>query len=105
VQEEGLDLSKKISSANSIQILRIVQEAVQNAVKYAEASQIQVIFSLSENRLQFQVIDNGKGFDLEMVKAGNGLGIMQKRADEIEAILSVKSETGQGTEISLLLSL
>ena len=105
VQEEGLDLSKKISSANSIQILRIVQEAVQNAVKYAEASQIQVIFSLSENRLQFQVIDNGKGFDLEMVKAGNGLGNMQKRADEIEAILSVKSETGQGTEISLLLSL
>ncbi|WP_100628286.1 tetratricopeptide repeat-containing sensor histidine kinase [Algoriphagus formosus] len=105
VQEEGLDLSKKISSANSIQILRIVQEAVQNAVKYAEASQIQVIFSLSENQLQFQVIDNGKGFDLEKVKVGNGLGNMQKRADEIEAILSVKSETGQGTEISLLLPL
>ncbi|WP_288370614.1 tetratricopeptide repeat protein [uncultured Algoriphagus sp.] len=105
VQEEDLDLSKKISSANSIQILRIVQEAVQNAVKYAEASQIQVIFSLSENQLQFQVIDNGKGFDLEKVKAGNGLGNMQKRADEIEASLSVKSETGQGTEISLLLPL
>ena len=105
VQEEGLDLSKKISSANSIQILRIVQEAVQNAVKYADASQIQVIFSLSENQLQFQVIDNGKGFDLEKVKAGNGLGNMQKRADEIEATLSVKSETGRGTEISLLLPL
>lgn len=105
VQEEGMDLSKKISSANSIQILRIVQEAVQNAVKYAEASQIQVIFSLSENQLQFQVIDNGSGFDLEKVKAGNGLGNMQKRADEIEAILSVKSENGQGTEISLLLPL
>lgn len=105
VQEEGLDLSKKISSANSIQILRILQEAVQNAVKYADASQIQVIFSLGENQLQFQVIDNGKGFDLEKVKAGNGLGNMQKRADEIEASLSVKSETGRGTEISLLLSL
>lgn len=105
VQEEGLDLSKKISSANSIQILRILQEAVQNAVKYADASQIQVIFSLGENQLQFQVIDNGKGFDLEKVKAGNGLGNMQKRADEIEASLSVKSETGRGTEICLLLSL
>ncbi|WP_439475059.1 tetratricopeptide repeat-containing sensor histidine kinase [Algoriphagus formosus] len=105
VQEEGMDLSKKISSANSIQILRIVQEAVQNAVKYADSSQIQVIFSLSENQLQFQVIDNGKGFDLEKVKAGNGLGNMQKRADEIEATLSVKSETGRGTEISLLLPL
>lgn len=105
VQEEGLDLSKKISSANSIQILRILQEAVQNAVKYADASQIQVIFSFNENQLQFQVIDNGKGFDLEKVKAGNGLGNMQKRADEIEASLSVKSETGRGTEISLLLSL
>ncbi|TDK46563.1 tetratricopeptide repeat protein [Algoriphagus formosus] len=105
VQEEGMDLSKKISSANSIQILRIVQEAVQNAVKYADASQIQVIFSLSENQLQFQVIDNGKGFDLEKVKAGNGLGNMQKRADEIEATLSVKSEIERGTEISLLLPL
>ncbi|MBY5952215.1 tetratricopeptide repeat protein [Algoriphagus marincola] len=105
VQEEGLDLSKKISSANSIQILRILQEAVQNAVKYADASQIQVIFSFNENQLQFQVTDNGKGFDLEKVKAGNGLGNMQKRADEIEASLSVKSETGRGTEISLLLSL
>jgi signal transduction histidine kinase len=105
VEEEGVDLSKKISSANSIQILRILQEAVQNAVKYADASQIQVIFSLSENQLQFQVIDNGKGFDLDKVKAGNGLGNMQKRADEIEAILSVKSETERGTEISLSLSL
>ncbi|MDE0560956.1 tetratricopeptide repeat protein [Algoriphagus sp. NF] len=105
VQEEGLDLSKKISSANSIQILRILQEAVQNAVKYADASQILVIFSLGENQLQFQVIDNGKGFDLEKVKAGNGLGNMQKRAEEIEASLSVKSEIGRGTEISLLLLL
>jgi signal transduction histidine kinase len=64
-----------------------------------------VIFSLSENQLRFQVIDNGKGFDLDKVKAGNGLGNMQKRADEIEAILSVKSETERGTEISLSLSL
>jgi len=46
-------------------------------------------------------IDNGKGFNVEKTEYGNGLHNMQKRAEDIEAVLNVNSKENNGTQIHL----
>lgn len=90
-------------------IFAIVQEAVNNAKKHANASQIQIIVNLehSTDTLAVTIKDNGLGFDLQQAKTqvesrGNmGLLNMQERADTIKGTLRVHSHPEQGTEIIL----
>ncbi|WP_161971809.1 tetratricopeptide repeat-containing sensor histidine kinase [Algoriphagus kandeliae] len=104
IQDSDVDLSAKMPSATSIQVLRIVQEAIQNALKYGEAKVIQVLITKDSGSLTFQIKDDGKGFDKEKVQLGNGLSNMQKRADEIGGKLEIKAQIGVGTEVILQLS-
>lgn len=53
------------------------------------------------NKQEFSVSDNGKGVDPEIVKRGNGLGNMPKRADEIGAKLIVQSKQNVGSLLSM----
>lgn len=82
-------------------IYLICKEAVNNAVKYSQASLIRMDINKSDHQLIFNIIDNGIGFDPDIVKRGNGLNNMQHRADEIggEIIFGI-NETG-GTTIVL----
>ena len=59
--------------------------------------------TVKENKrlLEFSIIDNGKGFDIDTIKRGNGLNNMQKRADELGAEFSLQSKAGKGCIISL----
>ena len=54
-----------------------------------------------DGKLEFSVSDNGKGFDAVMVRRGNGLENMQKRADEIGAKLILQSKENEGASVSL----
>ena len=74
--------------------------AVNNAVKHAEATKISVDFTINNNILEVSISDNGKGFDKEIIEAGNGLASMKKRAQEIDADFSIKS-LKQGTNVTL----
>ena len=49
--------------------------------------------------------DNGKGFDMEEIKRGNGLSNLEKRAKEIGGQITIKSEPGKGTCINLMVIL
>lgn len=93
----------RFSSVTGMNIYRIVQEAINNAVKYAEASAIKVEAKTYGDSMQFQVEDNGKGFNLDHVEYGNGLHNMKKRAEEIGAKLDIQSQEAAGTSITLLL--
>jgi len=93
------------NAIEGIQIYRIIQEAVNNAVKHAEATQIDVKIDIKEEVIQLQISDDGKGFDVETVEFGNGLNNLKKRADQLHAILDVQSRINQGTEIKLTLPL
>lgn len=86
-------------------IYRIIQEGINNALKYAEPTQISINIQAIENELIIKVKDNGKGFDTNEIEAGNGLRNMKKRADEINATYHFSSKVGEGTEISLIQSL
>ena len=84
-------------------LLRIGQEAMNNAVKHAEAKQIFVNLIFDVRRVQLSVRDDGRGFDNQV--AGNGqaghFGLigMRERAEQIGGTLSVHSTAGGGTEV------
>ncbi|WP_047544958.1 tetratricopeptide repeat protein [Psychroserpens sp. Hel_I_66] len=94
----------KFSSVQGMNIYRIIQESINNALKYSEAKHIKVVFSSEENTLIFKIIDDGKGFDVETATMGNGINNMKKRAYDIGANLDVKSKINQGSHIVLKLS-
>lgn len=89
------------SSIKGMNIYRIIQEAVNNAIKYAEASSIDIDINQLNEAVVVLIKDNGKGFDIANAKDGNGLNNMKKRATEINAEISYISSDKEGTTISL----
>jgi signal transduction histidine kinase/ligand-binding sensor domain-containing protein len=77
------------------------KEAINNAVKYSNGTLLQLDIKEANNTLEFSVSDNGKGFDAVMVRRGNGLDNMQKRADEIGAKLVLQSKKEEGCLVSM----
>lgn len=90
-------------------VFRIVQEALNNAVKHAKASAISVIVGLRGGRLSVVVEDDGRGFDVaeverrEMPELAGGFGLrgMRERAELIEGSFTIESEPGAGTTVRL----
>jgi signal transduction histidine kinase len=93
------DSDISFSSVEGMNIYRIVQEAVNNAIKYAEANSIVVHFTAVGKKVVVKVQDNGKGFDTDKVSMGNGLLNMKKRASEINAHLEIESQPSSGTVV------
>lgn len=86
----------------NINIYRIVQEALNNAVKHAEANQMEIRLSMSEaGELQLVVHDNGKGMDIHTVDQTNHFGLlgMRERVQALHGSFNVDSKAGQGTTI------
>jgi two-component system sensor histidine kinase UhpB len=84
-------------------IYLISKEAINNSFKYAACSNIYYNLSSTGSKWQLRIQDDGKGFIPAENKKGNGLKNMQARADEIGATLSIESQTGNGTTITLQL--
>jgi len=86
-------------------VFRIVQEALQNIVKHARATRVEVQALEREGRLEVTVSDNGKGFELGEAQPLDpkhfGLAGMRARARQIGASLEVTSAPGQGTTVLL----
>ena len=83
----------------------IFREALNNAVKYAESTQIDLRLNLKGRFLKMELNDNGKGFIMEGVKRGNGLNNLEKRAKEIGGQIDIRSQAGKGTSINLMVVL
>jgi signal transduction histidine kinase len=83
------------------QIYLFAKEAINNAVKYSGASAIEMLIKEADGELVFSVNDNGIGFDPVLARSGNGLANMQKRADEIGALLILRSNESLGTHVSM----
>ncbi|MCB4809598.1 sensor histidine kinase [Tamlana sp. 62-3] len=101
VIEDTLEKELKFTSVKGMNIYRIIQEAINNAIKYAEASEVLVAINKENNLVNIKVEDNGKGFNISEVEQGNGLNNMKKRADEIKADFKIISEENKGTTIIL----
>lgn len=91
-----------LSSAKGINLFRIIQEAINNALKYARASEISISITETEKNLNIKISDNGIGFDLNTTELGNGLENMQKRAAEINGKINIQSKINAGTQIEIV---
>jgi signal transduction histidine kinase len=81
----------------------IFKETVNNATKYSQASLVEINLHQQDHTLVMRVKDNGRGFDEQTVKNGNGLRNLRERAKEIKGRLILKSALGEGTEVELIL--
>ncbi|MBL0153705.1 MAG: hypothetical protein IPP93_09525 [Chitinophagaceae bacterium] len=79
----------------------IFKEAVNNVAKYSQCKQARVHISVHNSRLMLVVEDDGKGFDVQTVDSGNGLGNMQKRAEALKGRLLIESTPGKGSRVTL----
>ncbi|GGD86597.1 hypothetical protein GCM10011312_08300 [Planktosalinus lacus] len=91
------------SSVEGMNLYRIIQEAVHNALKYANARNITVEINQAQTNLEIIIRDDGIGYDQESVEMGNGISNMRKRAKEIKASISMESLLDKGTKIHLTL--
>jgi signal transduction histidine kinase len=83
-----------------IELLRITQEALRNAVKHARASQVSVSLAATGGRLSIAIEDDGTGFDEAEVRPGGfGLQTMRRRAELIGGRLSLATSPAYGTRI------
>ncbi len=104
LQKEWSDV--QLSAEREIQVLRIVQESLNNIRKHSHAQNVRVMLSDGSNGdLRMLVEDDGVGFDKPVMEgsAGEhiGLSIMEERARRLGGKLRVESETGEGTRVLL----
>ncbi|MEH7225038.1 sensor histidine kinase [Bacillus sp. JJ1566] len=93
---------QRIPSKFEVALFRLVQEAVQNALKHAEAREIAVKLEISRNHVTVIVKDNGKGFDIrEKKKDSFGLIGMRERVDLLDGHLTIDSSVGAGTIVMI----
>ncbi len=94
--------NQKLTSVQGMNLYRTIQEAINNAIKYANASIISVNIKKQEAQTKITILDNGIGFDPETIEKGNGLQNMQKRIEEIGGKFSLTSSY-KGTQIDILI--
>jgi PAS domain S-box-containing protein len=84
-------------------LLRIGQEALTNALKYAHSRNFETRLSLNTNDLRLEFRDDGDGFELEEQHDGFGLAGMRERSEQMGGTLNIISARGKGTKITVTL--
>ena len=102
---QNIEKKVTLSSLKGMNIFRVIQEAINNAIKYAEASTITIQINEKESDIEIIVSDNGIGFDITSVNLGNGLSNMEKRISEIYGKVNINSKVNKGTNIRIICKL
>lgn len=114
-QETTVELSFVVVENTSIiddksielNIFRVLQEFISNAIRHGEATSITIQLWLNAQQLRLILMDNGKGFDSnnKEFKAGLGISNMNSRMDMIGGRIKIKSTINEGTTANLLVNL
>lgn len=100
---------ERFDSKFEINVYRIVQEALSNAVKYANAKNISIQIIHNQNALLIMIEDDGIGFDrkVEQTNSGKGYGLfnMQFRVEALHGKMLIETDTGRGCVINIELPL
>jgi two-component system NarL family sensor kinase len=94
-QENSLDPTSKLM------LYRIIQESVNNTLKYAEATQLDIQLSADDKEISLLIVDNGKGFDIQKSTETNSIGLknMQLRTQYLKGYIEINSLPQKGTTI------
>jgi hypothetical protein len=101
--ELDVDPQVRLAPDEQIEVFRIVQEGLGNARRHAGAEHVEVSILQRGGRRVVSVRDDGVGFDADSAEAGQGLENMKLRAQAIEGDLKLRSSTGRGTAIEVVL--
>jgi signal transduction histidine kinase len=86
-----------------VALYRITQEALNNIIKHANASQVTVVLRCLQEHVELTIADDGNGFDPASLSPESlGMGIMKERAESIGAKVIVTSQIGSGTQIQFV---
>ena len=100
------EIDKYLSQPAQINIYRIFQEILTNALKHANATNLAAVIRKRGDRISFKVVDNGKGFDItkqlagEAKQKGTGVAAMRERVRMMGGSLEMVSQEDSGTEIT-----
>ena len=84
-------------------VYRIIQELLNNIIKYAEAKEVLIQLTKNEDQLSITIEDDGKGFDISTIKNKDGIGLhsMQNRIELLGGKMDIDSAIGKGTSINI----
>jgi ligand-binding sensor domain-containing protein/signal transduction histidine kinase len=95
-----------ISTEVRYQMFLSFREALNNAVKHAAATEIQIDLTVIDGQLQITISDNGKGFTIDShSQTGNGLKNMRHRLTAIGGQFAVSSQPGRGSTVTMVMAL
>lgn len=90
---------------DSRHLILLFKEAMSNILKHAACNNVHLAFCIENNQIWVCLSDDGKGFEKEKEKSGNGLMNMQSRAKKLNGVLQINSVKCQGTQIKFSLKM
>jgi len=100
LENKLIDYSGEFAPSRVLGLYRVIQEAVHNAIKHSEASEIKIYFEHDGTKIKCVVSDTGKGFDQTQVEQ-SGLANMSKRAKNEGFAFDLESKEEEGTTITI----
>ena len=93
------EFPRELSRGRSVELLRVLQEALTNARRHSAARSVEVKLGTEDGEIFVEVADDGRGFDVASVRAGVGLSAMRERAEGLGGTLSIYGRSGGGTRV------
>lgn len=95
---------KRLATDYELAVFRLIQEALQNTIKHADATYIKVTLEILPDQISILIQDNGTGFDVEENKKNTfGLLGMRERVEMLDGVFLIDSTIGKGTTIRVIL--
>lgn len=104
VDLQAEEVSEELPEEHKTCVYRVVQEALQNAARHAEARSVCIAVSQDADRILLTIRDDGRGFDVARTR-GLGLLGMEERVKHLDGVFQVLSSPGRGTELFIELPL
>ena len=103
---EQLGTERDLGNSANVNVYRIIQELVNNAIKHAQASQILVQLTKSSDKVLLTVEDDGKGFDINTLENATGIGYinLKQRIAYLNGKLDIETKPSQGTAVNIELT-
>jgi signal transduction histidine kinase len=101
------DVGERLPASVETALFRIVQEAVNNVLRHAQAQQVTVTLLRKADHVELRVIDDGQGFDAHLPRSGRHVGLwsMRERVEQLGGQFEVRSVPGQGTTLTAMVPL
>jgi signal transduction histidine kinase len=101
------DVGERLPAAAESALFRIVQEAVNNVLRHAQAQHVFVALTRDEDHVKLRVTDDGQGFDTQIPRSGRHVGLwsMSERVEQLGGQFEVHSVLGRGTTVTTVVPL